>query len=242
MKKIIFSKKEIKLIILSILVLTFAFGFDDKRPDFVLSYYVSNLFIILFLVSASLLIIETTLRYLAKRYATTVEYELWGIKRFFFGRYDTLKKKIPLGIIFCILGAFLSRGLFTFALLQNHKLKENQALRSLRKYKHILESEIAIIYSVAPLTAVFLICLAKVFAIPQLALINSVIAIFLIIPFPSSDAMRFLFSAKFLYAFISLFVIISTILLSYTGVIAAIITGVITSSIFLFFSVFKTYK
>lgn len=242
MTKSLFNKKEAKLIILSIIVLSFAFGFNDKRPDFVLSYWLLNMLQIIILVTISLLIMEITTRILAKKYACTIEYQIWGIKRFFLGRYDTLKRKIPLGIILCILGAFVSKGSFVFALVQNHTIKENHALRAFKKNPHVTELEAAIIYSVAPLTAVFLICLAKILNISALATINSYFAIFLILPFPSSNAIKFLFSAKFFYLFIFTFVIISTILLAYTGIISSIIIAILSATILLVLSLFKTYK
>ncbi len=248
MIKSLFNKKETKLIILSTLVLSFAFGFNDKRPDFVLSYWLLNMLQIIILVTISLLIIEITTRILAKKYACTIEYQIWGIKRFFLGRIlgfyvdIILKRKIPLGIILSILGAFISKGSFVFALVQNHEVKENRALRAFRKNPHITELETAIIYSVAPLIAVFLICLAKILNISALATINSYFAIFLILPFPSSNAIKFLFSAKFFYLFIFIFVILSTILLAYTGIISSIIIAILSATIILILSLFKTYK
>lgn len=242
MTKSLFNKKEAKLIILSILVLSFAFGFNDKRPNFVLSYWLLNMLQMIILITISLLIIEIATRSLAKKYACTIEYQIWGIKRFFLGRYDILKRKIPLGIIICILGAFVSKGSFVFALVQNHTIKENHALRAFKKNLHVTELETAIIHSVAPLTAVFLVCLAKILNISALATINSYFAIFLILPFPSSNAIKFLFSTKFFYLFIFIFVILSTILLAYTGIMSSIIIAILSATIILILSLFKTYK
>ncbi len=248
MIKKLFDKKELNLIILSILLLSFAFGFNDGQQDFVLSYWISHLILVIILVTISILIIELAIRNIAKMYDCSIEYKLWGIKRFFLGRIlgfyidTTLKRKIPLGIILCTLGAFISKGAFIFALIQNHLIKENAQVRSLRRSQHVSELETAIIYSVVPLTALFLVCVAKILQIDTLALINSYFAIFFIIPFPSSDAIRFLFSAKFFYLFIFMFVLTSTIILINAGIISAIIIGILTATIFLILSLFKTYK
>ena len=242
MIKNLFKKKELNLIILSIIVLSFAFGFNDGRQDFVFSYWISHLILVIILVTISILIIELAIRNIAKMYDCSIEYQLWGIKRYFIGSGNIFKKKIPFGIIFCILGAFISKGTFIFALIQNHLIKENTKVRSLKRSQHVSELETAIIYSIIPLTALFLVCVAKILQIDNLALINSYFAIFFIIPFPSSDAIRFLFSAKFFYLFIFIFVLISTIVLINTGIISAIIIGLLTATIFLILSLFKTYK
>lgn len=240
MIKKIFDKKEVKLIILSIVVLSFAFGFNDKRPDFVLSYYLFNLVLVTILVALSILIIEIMIRLIARQYFCNIQHQVWGIKRY--SLRATLKKKIPLGVIFCILGAFISKGSFVFALVQNHLIKENTSFRALKKSIHISEFETAVIYSIAPLTALVLVCIGKILNLGLLSTINSYFAIFLILPFPASDAIKILFSAKFFYLFVLVFIVLSTILLIYTGVISTIIIAILASTIILILSLFKTYK
>ena len=134
-----FTKKEFLALIISVLILTFIFGFYDGSPTFVLSNWMLNFFRIFLLVSVAVLFRELVIKLFAKRHDATSEYEIWNIKQIWFN--VKLKMGLPLGILIALIFAIVSKGRFFFTAIGTNKLKEIGVARVGRKYQNIKKKD-----------------------------------------------------------------------------------------------------
>ena len=86
-----FTKIENKHLIISILILTFVFAFNDKSSSFYLPFWLLNFIKILIIITFSLLFKEIIKKYWAEKYGAVSEYRIWNIQRY----YLRTKSKFP---------------------------------------------------------------------------------------------------------------------------------------------------
>ncbi len=220
-----YTKKEIKLLTISILLIAFAFAFDDKQPTLILSYWILNFIKTILIVAVSFLIIQTTQKLIARRYNADIEYSFWRIrqwgfqphKRFpykfgFLGKTILKIPQLPIGIILLLITSFFSLGKFFFIAINSYELKETKRKRAHRTFMHLTEFENAKIALAFPLTALFLALVIKAIApnLTNFIFINQMLALFNMIPLSTLNGNKIFMNSKPLYLF-SLALIVLTI-------------------------------
>src|SRR3989344_5135384 len=131
----IFNEKEGKYIALTIFILTIVFGFNDGTETFELSHWINNLFLVLIVVAISFLLAHIMHRLVAKKFFAKSTYDLWIVKRFGFSPHmkaRLMKKElaVPAGILFPVLFAIMSNGLWYLPLVGTYNLIEEKAKRA----------------------------------------------------------------------------------------------------------------
>lgn len=229
------------------MVLSLIFGFDDKQPTLVLSYWLINFLTILLFTTVSLGLHLYAQKRLAKKYGCNVVLDLWKLKRIITFRYQELKIKItkkytmvgvPIGIVLAIITYILSSGQILFAAIISIDTKINKSYRIGKRYSQLTDIESAKIAVVGPLVNIFLALIASQIAsqiIKPLAIINLAMAISYMLPLPGIAGGTIFFGSKPLYiaslAFIGVIAILmnfmsaaSTILIAFTFSIVALVS------------------
>ncbi|MEK6974218.1 MAG: hypothetical protein AABW41_03220 [Nanoarchaeota archaeon] len=248
MVNIKFDKTEKMHLILGILILSFIFGFDDKRPSFVLSLWLSNLFFVFVFVVISVLFRELVQKYVADKLLVIKEYRLWGINRLNFRRRPSFPMKIGwfkierfyIGAFIGLLVAFVSKGKFFFAAIGGSKLSPSIELRSYKELKELQRTEVILISVIGPLASLFLAIVFKLLNWDQGVLISSMISIYSMLPFPNLDGGNILFKSPFTYLFFLVFIILSLLLLGslnfFFALILAVVVAFLTTITYYYFS------
>src|SRR3989344_36120 len=223
-----FTKKEIVHLAISVVVLAFVFGFDDGQSIFVFSYLITNLFRILLLVAVSILLRELFIKLTANKFNSKAEYHIWLIERFWFRMKDAIKPGIPFGIIFSLIGAFVSKGKFFFTAIGVHDIKQNLAARAGNKKLLLGDLQESLIVLTGIYVSIILIYLGFIFDIEWLAAINFFLALYNLIPFSNLDGAKVFFGSFLLWIFSVLLVVFSYLLIP-VNLVLALILGIIFS-------------
>jgi len=246
--KIKFTASEVFYIIVSILVIAFVFGFDDKRESFEISYWFLNFLTILILVALSVMFREIVRKIIAKNHGSDATYDIWGMKRFWFHTSAYLPYSIPLGIILPILIAFLSNGQLFFVAAGTCIVSINAAYRIGRRFVKLTDYESAKIILAAPLASIFLAIVFKLLGgsagiFNQFVLINSWLAITNMLPIPNLDGYKVLASSRPLFVLSFAFIILCVILLNYLGVFSTLLLASLLAIIILIvYYYFRVYE
>ncbi len=235
-----FTQKEIKHLIISILLLGFVFGFNDGNKSFIANLWVLNFIRITLLVAITILFRELIIKLYAKRKGATSEYNSWFIQRVWFTQ-PKLKPGIPFGYIFSILGAAISNGKFFFTAMGIHDLKENRNARVGRKTILLTYFEECLIILSGVYANLFLIFLS-VFLMNNYDInLNAFIDINfflifwnLILPISDLDGAKIFFGSKLLWIFSVLFVVLSYLFLN-VGIILALFGALLISFVGVYF-------
>ncbi|MBI2670968.1 hypothetical protein HYX18_03260 [Candidatus Woesearchaeota archaeon] len=239
MVNIKFSKIEKKHLILSIILLSVIFGFDDKRPEFVLSLWLSNFFVILILVSISLILHEMSHKIVANKIGAIADYRLWAIQRFGFRRRSALPITIfnfkinnfYIGAFLGILLAIVSKGKFIFAAIGQTLLSIDINKRAHKNLKELQKSEVISIAIIGPLVSLILIAIFKILGWNEGVLINSMLAIYSMLPFPRLDGNYIFFRSPFTYLFFVLFTLAFLLLINNINIIMTFIIALVLASL-----------
>ncbi len=218
-----FTKREITHLIISILSLAFAFGFNDGQASFRFSFWLLNFIRILMASIVMLLLYELIHKLTARKYKTGTEYEIWSIKRYGFWQSSKFPKKFlgstidsfPLGIIISIFTTLLSRGLFYIIPLASFRIVEKTHLRLGSKFKHVSNFEEAKIAASSLVVLAILALLAssgKVEIFSQLSTMIYVFIAYCLIPISTLDGSKIFFGSIPLYIAILIFIIVSYLL------------------------------
>ena len=241
-----FTSIEIKHLLISVLVLTFIFGFNDKSETFVASSWVGNLIRVFILVVITLLFHELAHKMTARYYNTRSEHRVWMIEKFGFKRKATFEKirfgkkhltSFPAGIFLGIIITLISYGQIFFAAVSTFVLKDDSVHRLGRKYSsttHYEESMIAIVGLIANL---FLLFIFKLMGIQQGMLINTWFIEGCLLPFPELSGSKIFFSSIPNYIFTVIAIAICLILVPFLSIfwtsILAISTGIFLAVFYL---------
>ncbi len=231
------TKKEIKYYIITILILTFVFGFNDSALTFELDFWLRNLLLVLIGVSISFLLKQLVIELIADRYGFDYEYDFWRIRRYWFNpesefKFRRKKFTIPFGIIIPLILTLISRGLFYFPVVGTSKIKPNLK-RVGKQFKRGEGIEIAKIYLTGPLTYLFLTLFF--FNIQNyiginldvIVLINLYLAFYGLLPLPNLEGAKIMFNSLPLYIFALAFFIAAYILLKSSLIITLIFSVLI---------------
>ncbi|MEW6063504.1 MAG: hypothetical protein AB1571_04010 [Nanoarchaeota archaeon] len=234
----IFTKQEIKAILISIIVLAVVFGLNDKRETFEFGAWSINLLGVIVVVSFSLLFREYARKFIARRYGAETEVKLWSIERFWFTKEAKFLfvvgkkqvKKFPVGVVLPLLISLFSFGRVYVPSTNDVSIKENKNKRVGRKFLHITELETGVIALSGAMASLFL---AFVFSVigkeffSQLVTINLWMALFSFVPFGKLDGTKIFFGSRTLYVISLAFTILFSVLLFVTSAFSSLIIGVI---------------
>lgn len=237
--------KELKTIIISSIILGIVFGFDDKLPFFNILSFILNLVKFMILSFIALIIHKQVLNFFANKAGATVELTLWKIKRLWFTPNAKSKFSIPLGIIIPLLVSFLSLGQIFFAATTSTEIKVKPAYRIGRKYISLTEFEHAKIAASAPLIHILIALVLSPInhtLIQDFALINTMLAIFLMIPLPGLLGNTILFGSKPLFLFSAVFILIIAILLKTLSPTLALILALLIALLATVYHLYRVNK
>lgn len=251
-----FTKKEIKALLISILIVALAFGFDDKKPSFDAGYWFANLFRMFMVVAIAFLMKEFVRKLVAKTQGFDTEYGLWNVKRYrlkpepavvnFLGK-SWIIKSIPAGAILSVLVTLVSKGKLFFVAIGSYDLIIKKSSRFGKKTFHITDYDEAKIAVVGPLVNVALMIIFQFFnsrgTFDNFVYINGMIAAFHMIPISSLDGAKIFFGSKIMYMFTLAFVLGTVLLIK---VLAPAITlalagifAIIFASIYYYYRIYK---
>ena len=151
-----FTKKEKIYLLISILVLTFVFGFDDGAKSFVLEHWLLNFIRIFLFVLITILFREIIIKFFASRHDSVSEYNIWNVERIWLGSKGKLPRPLPFGIILSLILTFASLGKFFFTAVGIHNLTERRLSRVGRKLIRLNYFEEAQIVSIGIISNLFL--------------------------------------------------------------------------------------
>jgi len=247
-------KKEIKHILIAVLILTFVFGFNDRQSSFVFSYWIKNLITVALMVTITILVHNLAHKLTAKRFGGKTEFRVWSMRRYGFARdaklplyLDFLRLKIipikvfPLGPIIAVLAALFSKGRLYLPLVESFEIEQERHKRIGRKFPNITEYEHSLIALAGPISNIlFALILQTVNSsgiFDFFITINVLYALVHLIPFSNLDGTKILFGTKYLYLFIALstliiFLVIKALTSLQSLSIAIIVSLMITWAIF----------
>jgi len=232
----IFVKKEIKSLIVSILILSFIFGFDDKRSVFELRYWIGNFLWIIVGVMTALILKEFAMKLAAKKYGCTTEFGIWQIKRIWFSKGAEFKKfGIPLGILLGLYLSLISLGKIYFAAISLTTVEGNRTKRVGKQFTRLTEFEESFILFTGAMTCLILALifnlLTPYFNFGIFVTINKWLALLAFLPVPNLDGFRIFIGSRSLYVFGLIATIICFILMGYLSPLLSFIFGMIFSLI-----------
>ncbi|MBU2590183.1 MAG: hypothetical protein KKA65_03635 [Nanoarchaeota archaeon] len=253
-----YTKREISYLAIVTLVLTFVFAFNDNRDVFVLSYWITNFIKVFVLVGISVFIHDFAHDLAAKRYGFISEYRIWGVKKFGLSGKDKYPKIInffgkkikmnafPIGIIIALFLTLISNGKLFFTAISSYGLMIKKSHRIGRKFIEVTDFEEAKIALAGPMANILLAIILSIFnssgIFSTLILINSMMPVFDMIPFPGLDGSKVFWGSKPLFIFSFLFILSSAILLKYLSAIPALFLALIFAIMFLIIYLFQSFK
>ena len=228
-----FTKKESLAVFISVLLLSFVFGFDDGTNTFVLSNWLINILRIFLLVSVAILFRELVIKLFAKRHEAISEYKLWSVHQIWFNK--KLSRGLPFGIFIALIGAVVSTGRLFFTAIGVHDLRENTNPRVGRKYQNLEYREEAQIISMGMLSNLFLaivgLMIGHFFNLNMSVFvgINFYIVLFNMIPISELDGAKIFFGSLLTYAFLLVFLIAAFLLIKANIVLGLLIAFIVAA-------------
>jgi hypothetical protein len=235
------NKKELLYFLVSIVVLSIVFGFDDGSETFQLSYWLFNLFNVFIIVTICLSAYLGLQKYLAKVREAQIEYRIWTISRLKLkDYYKGDRPKIPLGIILCVLISFVSYGKWFFTAIGTSEINWDKSRRTGRKFTNITEYETALIYLGGPLALSIILFICNWLNLigietRMISTISFYILLFNILPIPGVDGSKAFSASKLVYIFFILFIGLNFVLNKvgiFLGAILSLIMAVIILGIY----------
>lgn len=231
-------------------MLGLVFGFDDNSTKFILSHWFSNLIFIIVLVAISVFIHIIIQKFIASKIGAEAIFNLWGINRFSFNRtpefpIKVLNKNISqfyVGPILAIFISIVSKGKFFFAAVFQIFLIPDKNKRAFRKMKELNNSEIILIAVSGPLISVILAGIFSSLGWDIGYRINSLIAVYSMLPLPRLAGSHIIFSSPFSYIFFGALIITSLLLMGNLSVFVSIILGIILATIIAFSYYYSSQK
>ena len=208
-----FGKKEIRHLIIGILILSFVFGFNDGRENFVFGYWLLNFLMVLAVVTISVLVRELVRKFVAHRKGCRTEYNLWFVKQFSFRPSGGLKTGFPFFPIVAVFLAFISNGKAFFTAIETNTVEAVRKYRVGRKFTRLTEYDEAIILLSGILTSAFFVLffssLGKMVNVNLniFVIVNFWLALYALLPIPPLDGGKILFGSRSLYIFSVAFIV-----------------------------------
>jgi hypothetical protein len=227
-KELLISYREIKTIIVIALILSFIFGFNDNKPNFVLKDWLKNL-IYIFILSFSIVLANNLGYKLMARYANSnVEIKIWNSHVF---KEEFKFSKIPLYIFTPVLPALIalfSNGQWFVPVVNTFNVNDYSVYgRKFPKLTYFNQGLIA----VTGLFFVFILMIFfKILLINEGIKIGSWFILFNLIPISDLPGAKIFIASRVMYLSSLLFFILNILLIQNLNVLSSIIIS-------LFFSV-----
>jgi hypothetical protein len=260
-----FSKSEIRALIIGIFVISLAIGFDDKSAVFAWSHWLQNFLAVLLMVTFSFVVHQLAHKIVARMNGFEAEFSLWGVQSFrlstkalmgrtinkpfpkvirIFGHEFTINA-FPIGVIISLLVTLVSNGKIFFLAIGQYKLLIKKAARIGRKYVEVQNLEEAKIALAGPMVSIVLMVIGKLLnnygTFDTFILVNAGLAIFHMLPLPNLAGIKILFGSRILYI-TSLIFIIMMIVLAYTvSIIPMLIISAVAAVIAFILGYYFTY-
>lgn len=221
---------QIRDFIITILVVTFVFAFDDKQPVFQLGHWLGNFLRVSVSVALVVLVHYFGHKWIARRYNTDVVHKIWSIRRYGFATRAHFPIKIhfmnltvvpihsfPLGAVLAVVVSFLSNGKFFFTPVEAIDIKSGERKRLGRWRLKVLERESARIAFAGPAANMLFAFVLQLFnksgMFDQIILISCVYALYHMIPWSQLDGAKIFFGSIYIYIFGLAFLLLSFLLL-----------------------------
>lgn len=251
---------QIRDFIITILVVTFVFAFDDKQPVFQLGYWLTNFLRVSIGAVLVVLVHYFGHKWAARRYGTDVKHKIWSVRRYGLAKRAHFPIKIdflnvtvipinsfPLGSVLAVIISFLSNGAFFFIPVEAIDIGAGEKKRLGRWRLKVLEREQARIAFAGPaanmLFAFVLTLFNKSGMFNQIILISCLYALYHMIPWSQLDGAKIFFGSIYLYVFGAAFLLLSFLLLMLLSALsasAAFVFSIIGAAVILviFFALF----
>lgn len=120
----------------------------------------------------------------------------------------------------------------------------NPAYRLGRKFTKLTEYENAKLALISPLTAIFVAIIAKMILpnIPELVLINSMLAISYMLPLPKLNGSTIFFGSKILYTLSFIFILLTALLLNFVEPLLATFIAIVCAMIITIKYIINVYR
>ena len=250
-----FSKTEWKYLVISILVMGLALGFDDGAETFELSFWFYNFVVVTGIVAFSFLVHQLAHKLAARAAGFQAEYSIWGIQGWKIGPRSITRlakgekafprhvsifgkkyliKSIPIGIIISLLVMLFSNGILFFLAVGQYSLYVKSGSRVGRKFVQVTDFEEATISLVGPMSHIILMLVAGFFnnygSFDAFIFINAAMAIFYMLPIHNLDGTKIFMGSPVLYVTSLVFMVSAIVLVYFLSIIPLlIVTGVAAS-------------
>jgi len=264
----VFNKKEIVALAISILFMGVALGFNDKQEVFVLNYFLANMFMMILMVGFAFIVHQLGHKLVAYLSGFRTEYKLWGLQQLRFWplykRWTVLRtaqfpktvkiwgkefviESFPVGLVIAFFVTVLSNGWIYFLAIGQYNLLIERTSRIGKKFVEVTDFEEAKIALAGPMANIVLMVIAAMFnqhgTFDNFIWINGALALFYMIPISQLDGAKVFFSSRVLYVFGLLFIIGMVSLVYYISVIPLlIICGVfalIGAAVYFYYSFYR---
>ena len=210
------------------------------------AHWVSNFILTLILVTVAILVHNFGHKLVAFFYGATTELRIWYIKEMPISLKPGAKtvKNIPLGAIIPLVVTLLTNGLLYFLTVIQIVIKSDPVKKLGRKWKRTSNFEEAKIMLAGPICSILLAYLIKATSTNQtFLLINTLLAVFTVIPIPKLDGAEAYINSRPLFGFGFFFIIASAILLNIaTGTAITLILSIIIAILAGIICYYYTFK
>lgn len=230
------SKQEISSLIVTTLVVAFAFGFNDGSDTFQVSRWLLNYIRFFLIVGVSYLTYIYIIKLVARSRGCEANFDYWKVESLDIRRRikprKRLFKQIPLGLILPVFFAILTFGKFPFVASANMNINAHPDQRIRQRYVSLTEIEEARISLMGPVTFLSLAFLFKIISLlgffdsivfDKFIFVNSILAVYHILPFPTTDGLKVMMGARTFYIFNLTFILVSAFLLQSFNLIGTLI-------------------
>lgn len=258
--KIKFSRKEVNHFIITLVVLTLVFGFNDFSSKFVFSNWLGNFFGVFVIILISLLAHVVGHKWAARKFGVRAEHRIWTLYAFGFRKRERFPlivrifrkplyklKSFWAGVFVPLIATLVTNGRFFLPLAESFETFREGARRFGMKYQRLTEYELAKIALAGPFANLILLFVFKsmnsggVFDFP--IVINSLMAILHMLPIPGLDGSKVFFGSKPLFGFSFAFILFYILLMFSLSVVGAFILSLVLALVAgLVYYYFRIYK
>lgn len=247
-----FSKEEIKELIITIVIATFVFSFNEWGiEEFSLKMGIINLIRALLVCTLIFPLHAYVQKQTAKKFDCTSKFKLLSLEPPKYKTIITQKIKSflkPIGPIITLLITFISNGKLLLVLLSTAEITPNKTKRVGRKFTNIKEFEFAQIAFSGILTELVLLVTFKLLLpiaplfFEKAMFISASLAVFHILPIPKMDGGQIFFGSRAFYIFSLIFVITFITTIYFLSIFNTLMISLIVAGLIALIYFYKLYK
>lgn len=199
-----FNKKEIWIIVPTIIVLAFVIALTDLKTLF---------FTALIYITIIILLNIFTKKLMGEYLDTEVEIKAWEMKRYWFRKHDYFKKPIPIGLILPIVLKVITAGFLNWTASLSYDVKAKIYRKAKRHglyaFTDISEAQIGVIAGVALIINLIAALIGYLIGFPDFAKLSLAFVFFSLIPLSELDGNKIFFGSIALWIFLMTLTILS---------------------------------